>query len=117
MTFGLLDLPFLGSRVSALRKDKKLTQDELAKLVGVTQGAIAQIENNMRKTISAPTLLKLAAALEANPEWILTGKGDPKAMPQVSQESTTELVGLFEGMTEANKAALLAAAKALALHH
>jgi tellurite methyltransferase len=48
--------------IEEARKAKGLTQEQLAKLVGVTQGAVAQWENGQTHP-SFPVLPRLAAAL------------------------------------------------------
>jgi transcriptional regulator with XRE-family HTH domain len=52
----------IGKKILRLRKKAKLTQEQLAKLLGVTQGAVAQWENGL--THPAFNMLpRLAAAL------------------------------------------------------
>ncbi len=104
----------LGLRVKDLRKSEKLSQTQLAKLVGVSQSAIAQIETGMTRTIKAPTLLRLSAALKSSPYYLMTGRGD-RVAEQVNDSSPLELISLYDKMPDEHKAALLAAAKALAI--
>ena len=104
----------LAGRIKALRKEQELSQTQLAKLVGVTQSAIAQIETGMTRNIKAPTLLRLSAALKASPYYLMTGKGD-RGGEQVSDDTPFELLKLYELMPDDHKSALLAAAKALAI--
>ena len=46
-----------------LREALRLTQEELAKKVGVTQGYIGHLERGLKKNPSLPTLKRLARAL------------------------------------------------------
>jgi transcriptional regulator with XRE-family HTH domain len=46
-----------------LREALRLTQEELAKKVGVTQGYIGHLERGLKRNPSLPTLKKLARAL------------------------------------------------------
>jgi transcriptional regulator with XRE-family HTH domain len=48
---------------TAERERQDMTQEELAKNAGVTQGYIAQLESDLKKNPSLPTLRKLARAL------------------------------------------------------
>ena len=53
----------LSTLIRRLREAQRLTQEELAKKAGVTQGYIAQLERGLRKNPSLPALKKLAKAL------------------------------------------------------
>lgn len=61
----------LADRIRIRRKELGLTQKELAKKIGVTQGVVGQLERGMlqgtRKTYA------LATALAVDIEWLLTG--------------------------------------------
>jgi transcriptional regulator with XRE-family HTH domain len=46
-----------------LREAQRLTQEELARKAGVTQGYIGHLERGLKKNPSLPTLKKLARAL------------------------------------------------------
>lgn len=104
----------IGDRLRYLIEVRGYTQVELAKKVGVTQAAISNLVTDSSRKPSAPTLLKLAAALQANPDWIISGEGDPFQMNTIGQKSEQELIEQFRAMDDQSKAALLAAAKAMA---
>ena len=53
----------LSTVIRKLREAKRMTQDELAKKAGVTQGYIGHLERGLKKNPSLPTLKKLARAL------------------------------------------------------
>ncbi|BCG78876.1 helix-turn-helix domain-containing protein [Mesorhizobium sp. 113-3-3] len=57
------------SRLKALRNWRKLTQAELARAIGVSQGFLSDLESNRRKP-SAQTSAMLAKALDVPSEWI-----------------------------------------------
>lgn len=80
---------------------------------GITQAAISNLETDSSRKPSAPTLLRLAMALECEPAWLLDGIGDPHEHRPVSAGAEGELVEAFRAMTPAAKSALLAAAKAM----
>jgi repressor LexA len=52
----------LGEKVKYLRKSKKMTQQELAEIIGVSQSSIGMIESN-KQGASNETLIKLSKAL------------------------------------------------------
>ena len=53
----------LSTVIRNLREQQNMTQEQLAKRTGVTQGYIAQLESGLRKNPSLPLLKKLARAL------------------------------------------------------
>jgi transcriptional regulator with XRE-family HTH domain len=103
----------VGDRIRYLIEVRKYTQVELAKKVGVTQAAISNLVTDSSRKPSAPTLLKLAAALQANPDWIITGQGDPFEMAVITKKSEQQLLESFRSMDPQAQAALVAAAKAM----
>ena len=103
----------IGDRLRYLIEVRKYTQVELAKKIGVTQAAISNLVTDSSRKPSAPTLLKLAAALQANPDWIMTGQGEPFEMNIVGKRSERELLEAYRNMDPQAQAALIAAAKAM----
>jgi transcriptional regulator with XRE-family HTH domain len=103
----------IGDRIRWLMEYREIKQVELAERIGVTQAAISNLVTDASRKPSAPTLLKLAAALECNPQWILDGEGDPFKYAPLTGESQVELVNLFNHMDPQSKQALLAAARAM----
>lgn len=60
-----LKMDLMGEAIRDARKERKLTQEQLGKLVGVQKAQISKIENNAgNATIN--TLTKIFAALKAN---------------------------------------------------
>ena len=56
--------------IKKARKKKRLTQKQLANLVGLSQSYISKLENNKNyydKNLTVKTLLKLAKVLSLNP--------------------------------------------------
>ena len=104
----------IGDRLRYLIEVRGYTQVELAAKIGLTQAAISNIVTNASRKPSAPTLLKLAAALQANPDWIITGQGEPFQMNTIGAKSEQELIESFRQLDDQAKAALIAAAKAMA---
>lgn len=67
----------LSIRLKERRRELGLSQIKLAKKVGLTQGAIAQLEiGRNQNTIK---LIELAVALNTTPEWLLYGTGNPSS--------------------------------------
>lgn len=53
----------MSAAIRRLRTKEGMTQEELAKKVGVTQGYISQLEAGTKKDIGAKVALRLAEAL------------------------------------------------------
>lgn len=67
----------LGERLAALRKDKGLSQAELAKLLNMGQSTIAMYEKN-RRTPDPATLKRLADFFNVSVDYILGRTDNPK---------------------------------------
>lgn len=63
----------IGENVKAIRKEKKLTQSELAEEMGISRSYLSDIENN-RKNPSIKTLTSLANKLDVSVVYLMTGK-------------------------------------------
>jgi transcriptional regulator with XRE-family HTH domain len=61
----------LGTRVYKLRRQRKLSQQELAELVGVNQSFISKIERGEQTNPNAETLKGLAKALGCTTDYLV----------------------------------------------
>jgi transcriptional regulator with XRE-family HTH domain len=68
--------PPMGARLTQLRLDANLTQEELGRLVGVPQGVIAFWENSSKPPRSE-VLVRMAAALGVRIEALLDAQSAP----------------------------------------
>jgi transcriptional regulator with XRE-family HTH domain len=66
----------VGMRLRHARKLRGLTQQALAKLSGVKQTTISDLETGESKSPVGTNLVSLAQSLQVNPDWLATGKGD-----------------------------------------
>lgn len=116
----------IGSRIKAARREKKLTQEQLAQQCGVTKGAISNYEND----VSTPDVEKLSAIMEClgvDPNYIyqdflLPTKNTPTppsgevgvltadelsrisaAMAQMNEEGRERAVELVEDLASAGR--------------
>jgi transcriptional regulator with XRE-family HTH domain len=105
----------IGDRLRWLIEVRGIKQTELAEKIGVTQAAISNIVTDSTRKPSAPTLMKLAAALQCNPTWILTGEGDPYGWAPVTSTAHVELLNLYRAMSPDSQAALLTVARSMAV--
>jgi transcriptional regulator with XRE-family HTH domain len=88
-----------------------MLQATLAKTLRISGAAVSKLESSKSKAPAASTLLKIAAAFEANPEWIMHGKGHPYEVQ--AEASSTEMASIFDKLSPQHQAAILAAAKSL----
>lgn len=65
----------LAERLAWARVQKELSQQELAKLSGVSQSTIGNLESGTR--LSARRILNIAEALGVNASWLADGVGEP----------------------------------------
>ena len=77
-----LKLDILGEMIKRVRLEKKLTQEQLGKLIGVQKAQISKIENNT-KDVRLSTIVRVFYAL----------KTKVKMSIEFDQESQVELVG------------------------
>jgi transcriptional regulator with XRE-family HTH domain len=82
----MLRMNTIGERVRHLRKLKGLSQVELAKLAGITQGSLSLIEKNKTEMPAGDTLAGLCRALRTTPEYIISGVEDPTSIDSALQE-------------------------------
>lgn len=62
----------LGDRIRAKRRELNISQIELAKKVGITQGALSHLESGRNET--SKELPQIALALGVDVHWLLTGQ-------------------------------------------
>lgn len=62
----------VGERVKQVRLRKVLTQEDLAKLSGVSEVQLSRIENG-HVEVRQSTVRKLAGALGVDPSWLMWG--------------------------------------------
>jgi len=72
----------ISDRIAQARLDANLTQAQLARLAGVQQSTIGNIEAGLRKR--PRELLAIAAALKVDPGWLQSGK--PTSLPATAPQ-------------------------------
>lgn len=92
------------NRIKELRKDRGLTQEQLAAMVGYDTSTIQRLESGKRK-LKLPQIIALAQALKVPPGDIISNPDNPSP--------AAELVELLQNMGEEEQATLLRVAKSL----
>lgn len=83
-------------RIETIRMERKLTQEQLAAIAGVSKGTVSRWESGEIKTLRVDKIKKIADACGYNPLWIM-GLNVGKA-PQ--SDSTREKIDLiYEKLT------------------
>lgn len=72
-----------GQRIKAARKQAGLTQVQLAKAIGISQGTLSEMEND---GMSSTYTVQIAAVCGVSAQWLATGDGSMKA----SSKNVTE---------------------------
>jgi transcriptional regulator with XRE-family HTH domain len=67
----------LGDKIRQLREETGLTQGQLANASSVSQGYLSQLENGEVKNPSAAVLLRIAQAINVNPDVLFEAAGYP----------------------------------------
>ena len=65
------DTTIHGERIEELRKGRKITQEELAKRIGISKSQLSRIENGETKTLSSNLLIRLADEFDVSTDYIL----------------------------------------------
>ena len=65
-----------GERLSKVMKEKKITQKELAKKIGLTREAVANYTSNEQSIPTTGKLMKICKALDCSSDYLLFGKGE-----------------------------------------
>lgn len=68
-----LAMETMGDRIRQLRKARGLTQEQFAKLVGVTKSAVSQWEDGSTKNLKLATFLRACEVLVTDPEYLIWG--------------------------------------------
>src|SRR5690606_1156580 len=83
-------------RLRRIRTERQLSQAELARASGLSQGAISSYETRSRKSTTG--IVDLAKALKVNPVWLLTGEGPVE--PVAFRDSSDALPARLKDVTQ-----------------
>ncbi len=89
----------IGARIRKVRKERKLTQKELAGKAGVSQQLINKLESDNARATGR--IVEIAAALDVRPEWLSWGRGP------VHREGASEETSPSEDTSAVRRAMLL----------
>lgn len=95
-------MPVLGKRLKKARENKRLTQVEAAKILGISNGTLSGYERNYRDPDTA-ILEKMAELYEVNVDWLL-GRPDKKVsdwdskLPELTEQDERDIAKDLEKM-------------------
>ena len=104
----------IGTRIRAIRRERGLTQDELADQVGVSRSAVAQWETGRTGQVTG-NLSRIAGVLGVNVEYLMVGD-DKRAAADVRQGDELALLRLYRECEPEDRQMLLRTARRLARH-
>jgi transcriptional regulator with XRE-family HTH domain len=105
----------IGERIKAARRQRRMTQDELAVAVGVSRSAVAQWETGRAGQLTG-NLSKIAAALDIGVAFLMHGDGTPRPAPAHPNASSAEelaLLRLYRDCSPQDRQLLLRTARRL----
>jgi transcriptional regulator with XRE-family HTH domain len=88
-----------GERLRSLRTRHRLTPSALAHAVGVTEGAIRQMESGQTKSASFLVGLRLSRELGVSPWFLATGENGPRSETE-SRSQPDPVLGALENLTQ-----------------
>lgn len=71
----------MGDRIRTLRESRKLSQEDMAKIIGISGAAVSQWESGATKGIRPENFLRFCAYFSVDPFWVVFGaEGDPQSV-------------------------------------
>ena len=89
----------IGERISILRKEKNISQNQLAQLLSVSRQAVSKWEND-QATPDALNLIRLSEFLETDIEYLTTGRQVFPTRPPVVVKSVETVEKVVEKIVE-----------------
>jgi transcriptional regulator with XRE-family HTH domain len=103
----------LASRIRAARLGQGLTQEQLARTVGVTRSAVAQWETGRAGQVG-DNLVRIARALGTSAAYLLSGEQNAGAAPLPLRGDEMALLRAYRDCTQEDRALLVRTAVRLA---
>lgn len=92
----------IGERIKDLRTQKKLTQSDLAKMVGLTYIQIGRYETE-KSNPSSDILQKLAQALDTTSDYLMNGASDEVISAQLADKELLNQFKAVEKLSQEDK--------------
>lgn len=98
----------IGQRITARRKQLRMTQEELSEMAGVTSQTISNAELG-KKGLRPENIIRLCSAMDISPDYLLLGRisdGDVSVLTQKVSKLTPEQYRHLEDIVDSYIAAL-----------
>ncbi len=98
----------IGQRITARRKQLRMTQEELSEMAGVTSQTISNAELG-KKGLRPENIIRLCSAMDISPDYLLLGRisdGDVSILTQKVSKLTPEQYRHLEDIVDSYIAAL-----------
>ena len=82
----------IGEKINMLRSLRGLSQNELAKRVGLRQASLSRLESGVAHTIRASNAAKLAQELGTSVDYILSDRQKPSTSDLVGYDPAVDLL-------------------------
>jgi transcriptional regulator with XRE-family HTH domain len=105
-----------GNRIRQARRQGKLTQEQLARAVGVHRSAVAQWEQAGGSHPTAENLARIAAATKVSFEWIATGRGRMEYLSDLLPAEAGSVVTIEYAAQDASEVRALVGLRRLDFH-
>jgi len=99
-------LDSIGARIAQMRKDKGLTQKELAERLQVTQPVVSDYENDVIR-IPADVIGKIAQLLEVTSDELLGLRSEARGRPGVKNRRLSRRLQAIDALPKRDQEALL----------
>ena len=99
----------LGSRIRDRRGELRLTGEQLAKKARCTKSAVSQWESGDTKNLKLENFFAVADALEVEPRWLASGKGQ-KFTHRKRDEMLEAILTIYDSVGPEGKKTVLAGA-------
>lgn len=88
----------MGDRLRKLRLQRKISQEEVARHIGITRSAYSHYEINNRQPVYE-TLIKLAAFFDVSLDYIIEGSQPKRSLDSPVAPSSDDILTLFRLMS------------------
>lgn len=96
----------IGAKIKKLRKEKKLTQGELAERAGISGNHLSRLERGVFQP-SIDVVKRLAKALDVNVDGILSGEDELAPAVSIKNKELTERVRMIDQLEPEDQQAIM----------
>lgn len=95
----MADNKVIGARIKTAREEKGLTQEELAKSLGMNKSTVQRYETAQIEKIKLPVIEAMAQSLDVNPEWLSDKTDIRTSYYNVKQENYSSIIETYPNIS------------------